>query len=396
MKRLITLLLIFASVISQAAKKTDEGRWSATWAAAPQFAALKEMPAQGGLNDCSVRQIIHVSAGGEAVRLRLSNRHSTEPVVIRSVYIADAGEMERIDVKSARYLTFNKHRNVVIEKGKEVTSDALKFNLKPLQRLSITINYASSPKEGTAHLGSRTTSFIIKGVSKPKSDFTHAARIDHWYNIAALDVYGTEKEVIAILGNSITDGRGSTTNLQDRWTDVFAEELHKFHPNSAVVNLGIGGNCVLRGGLGDPALKRYQADILEQTGVKKVILFEGINDIGGSKDNSEKVAYELITALENMANEAHKHGLKVYGATITPMKGCFYYTHFHEAARLTVNEWIRKAKCFDGVLDFDRAMRNPADPHALRKDMQVDWLHPNPLGYRVMGRYAAEVMKQTF
>lgn len=384
---------MLATIASHAATRLEGGHWSATWAAAPQYASANEMPAGSGLNDCALRQIIHVSAGGDAVRLRLSNRHSAEPVVIRSVYIADAGEMERIDVKTARFLTFNKRYALVLEKGAEVTSDAVKFNLKPLQRLAITINYASSPKEGTAHLGSRTTSYIIKGVAKPKSDFTKAERIDHWYNISALEVYGPQKDVIAVLGNSITDGRGSTTNMQNRWTDVFAEQLHRFDPHKAVLNLGIGGNCVLRGGLGEPALKRYRADILEQTGVKKVILFEGINDIGGSKGNSEQVAEELIKALQSMAEEGRRHGLKVYGATITPIKHSQYFSYFHDAARQTVNDWIRTAKCFDGVLDFDRLMRDPSDPQALRKDLQDDWLHPNAQGYKVMGEYAAEVMK---
>lgn len=381
-------------MLTQAKDTVDSGRWSATWTAAPQHAALNEMPADGGLNGCALRQIVHVSAGGDVVRLRLSNRHSTEPVVIKSVYIADAGEKEAINAKTATYLTFNGRRNVTLEQKSETTSDAVKFNLKPLQRLSITINYVSSPKEATAHLGSRTTSYIINGEAKPKTDFSKAARIDHWYNIAAVDVQGSPKDVIAIIGNSITDGRGSTTNMQNRWTDVFAEQLHKHDAEKAVLNLGIGGNCVLQGGLGEPAVKRYKADILDQSGVKRVVLFEGINDIGGSKGNSEAVANKLIEALKDLATQAKAKGLKVYGATITPIKNSFYYSYFHEAARQTVNDWIRKAEVFDGVIDFDKAMRDPSDPQALRKDLQEDWLHPNAAGYKVMGEYAAEVMMQ--
>jgi len=380
-------------MLAQAKSTVDDGQWSATWAAAPQHAALNEMPADGGLNNCAVRQIVHVSAGGDVVRLRLSNRHSTEPVVIKSVFIADAGEMDKIDDKTARFLTFNKRKNVTIGQGAEATSDPVKFNLKPLQRLSITINYVSSPNEATAHLGSRTTSYIIKGVAKPASDFSNAARIDHWYNIAAVDIKGEPKDVIAVLGNSITDGRGSTTNMQNRWTDIFAEQLHKRDQQKAVLNLGIGGNCVMQGGLGEPAVKRYKADILNQAGVKKVILFEGINDIGGSQNDYEGVANRLIAALKDLATQAKNRGLKVYGATITPIKNSFYYTHFHEAVRQTVNDWIRAEKLFDGVIDFDKRMRDPADPQALRKELQEDWLHPNAAGYRVMGEYAAEVMK---
>lgn len=395
MKRLTLLLLVMIAVVGKAENEADAKQWCATWAAAPQLAAEKEMPADGGLNNCSVRQIIHVSAGGEVIRLRLSNRHSTEPVVIKSVYIADAGEMEAIERKTAKYVTFDKHKNVTLEQKSETTSDPIKFHLKPLQRLSITINYVSSPKEATAHLGSRTTSYILKGESKPKSDFSQAAHIDHWYNIAAVDVYDEAKDVIAVIGNSITDGRGSTTNQQNRWTDIFAEQLHKSDASKAVLNLGIGGNCVIRYGLGEPAVKRFKADILEQSGVKKVILFEGVNDIGGSKGNSEAVAAELIKTLESMVLQAKERGLKVYGATITPFGKSFYWSNFHEAARQEVNEWIRKADCFDGVIDFDKLMSDPADARALQEAMQEDWLHPNAAGYRKMGEYAAEVIKQT-
>lgn len=395
MKRLALLLLIMISVVVGATNKADSRQWCATWAAAPQLAAEKEMPADEGLNNCALRQIIRVSAGGDVIRLRLSNRHSTEPVVIKSVYIADAGELEAIDTKTVKYVTFNKSKNVTLKQKSETTSDPVKFHLKPLQKLSITINYVSSPKEATAHLGSRTTSFILKGEAKPKTDFSNAARIDHWYNIAAVDVFDTEKDVIAVIGNSITDGRGSTTNQQNRWTDIFAEQLHKSDPSKAVLNLGIGGNCVMRYGLGEPASKRFKADILEQSGVKKVIIFEGVNDIGGSKGNSEAVANELIKTLESMALQAKERGLKVYGATITPFGKSFYWSNFHEAARQEVNEWIRKADCFDGVIDFDKLMSDPADAHTLQKEVQDDWLHPNAAGHKKMGEYAAEVMKQT-
>jgi len=392
-KIMMALFLTAAMQPAQAQGTTPDGQWCATWAAAPQHAAPNEMPADGGLNGCALRQVIHVSAGGDVVRLRLSNRHSTEPVEIKSVFIADAGQMEQIDAKTAKFLTFNGRRSTSIAQGDEIVSDDVHYPLKPLQRLSITINYTSSPKEATAHLGSRTTSYIIKGVAKPKTDFSKAARIDHWYNIAAVDVYAEPKDVIAVIGNSITDGRGSTTNMQNRWTDILAEQLHKTDPTKAVLNLGIGGNCVMRGGLGEPAVKRFEKDILKQAGVKKVVIFEGINDIGGSDGNSEQVAKRLIEALQGMAQQAKAKGLKVYGATITPMKHSFYYTHFREAARQTVNDWIRTAKCFDGVVDLDSAMRDPADPQALRKEWQEDWLHPNATGYKAMGEFAVEVLK---
>lgn len=392
MKRLLSSLLILLTAIAVNAQGNPK-QWSATWAAAPQHAAEKEMPTDGGLNNCALREIVHVSVGGDVVRLKLSNRHGSEPVVIKSVFIADAGEMEKINARTAKYLTFNGKKNVTIGEKGEVTSDAVKFNLKPLQRLSITINYISSPKEATAHLGSRTTSYIIKGEAKPKSDFSKAQRIDHWYNIAAIDVYGEPKDVIAVIGNSITDGRGSTTNEQNRWTDIFSGELHKSDPDKAVLNLGIGGNCILRNGLGEPAVKRFDADILQQSGVKRVVIFEGVNDIGGSNGNSEAIATELIKTIEDLANKVKARGLKVYGATITPFGKSFYDSPFHEAARLVVNEWIRKASCFDGIIDFDQAIRAPANPHTMQADMHDnDWLHPNAKGHQKLGTFAAECL----
>lgn len=390
MKKLLLFILMSAATIAQA--QNDALQWCATWAAAPQHAAEKEMPADGGLNNCALRQTVHVSIGGSTVRLRLSNRHSSEPVSIKSIYIADVVDKEKINVKTAKYVTFNGKKNVVIAGKAEITSDAVKFPLKSLQLLSVTVNYISSPKEATAHLGSRTTSYIIKGEAKPTSDFSKAQCIDHWYNIAALDVYGEAKDVIAVLGNSITDGRGSTTNKQNRWTDFFAEALHKSSPQKAVLNLGIGGNCVMRGGLGEPAVKRYKADILDQSGLSTVVIFEGVNDIGGSKGNSEAVASELIKTIEDLAMQAKSRGLKVYGATITPFGKSFYYSFFHEAARQEVNKWIRTAKCFDGVIDFDKLVRDPSMPHALQADLQEDWLHLNPRGYEKMGVYAAECL----
>lgn len=393
MKKLFLSLLIMLTAIAVNAQ-SDSKQWSATWAAAPQHAAENEMPTDGGLNNCALRQIVHVSVGGDIVRLKLSNRHSTEPVVIKSIFIADADEMEKISAKTAKYITFNGKKNVTIAEKAEVTSDAVKFNLKPLQRLSITINYVSSPKEATAHLGSRTTSYIIKGEANPNSDFSNAQRIDHWYNISALDVYAKQNDVIAVIGNSITDGRGSTTNMQNRWTDIFAEELHKSNPNIAVLNLGIGGNCVMRNGLGEPAVKRFNADILQQSGVTKVIIFEGVNDIGGSEGDSLVIATELTKAIEGLANQAKAKGLKVYGATITPFGKSFYDSPSHEAARLVVNEWIRNATCFDGIVDFDKAMRDPDNPHAMQADKHDnDWLHPNAKGHKLLGTFAAESLR---
>ena len=359
------------------------------------------MPQTTELTDCSVREIIHVSFGGKQLRMQFSNEFSKEPVEIKSVYIANltADENGRNDLpgtdytaivkKSVRYLTFNGKRNVTIDAGQAIFSDATNFNLQPLQRLSIT--------NATSHRGSRTTSYIMKGEAKPGKKFVTFEKLDHWYSISALDVNGEGNECIPAIGNSITDGRGTTTNLQNRWTDIANEHLIGRQNNPAgieygVVNLGIGGNCVLNGGLSEPAVKRFERDVMSQRNFKYIIIYEGINDIGGSNGRSEQVAHELMDAYKRFIKTAHERGVKVLMATILPFGKSFYDegNWFKEAARQTVNQWIRTSKDIDGVIDFDEVMRDPQNPLQLREEWQEDWLHPNAKGYEVMGRYAAE------
>lgn len=375
----------------------QEKDWTGTWATAVEYTGKGDMPARS-LSNRSVRNVIHVSVGGESMRLQLSNVFGNAPVDIQSVFIADAKELCDIDVKTAKYLTFNGKKSVTIEAGKDLFSDEIKYNLKPLQRLAITICYGKqTPEHATSHRGSRTTSYIVDGIAKPKTSFQDAGeKVDHWYNIAALDVKAdVNTPVVACLGNSITDGRGTTTNLQNRWTDRMAEALDG---KVGVLNLGIGGNAVLRGGLSEPALVRFDRDILAQRGVNHLIIYEGVNDIGGARENSPKDnsiarANELIEAYKTMTEKAHKAGMKVYLATICPFKGNNYYTFFHEACRQTVNEWIRTQKVADGVIDFDKEVRSESDPAQLKKELSDDWLHLNPAGYEVMGKVAAKAIK---
>ena len=393
---LTALLLTFAGMGSVLA----DG-WVGTWATAPEFTGPGDMPQQTTLTNNSIRQIVHVSIGGDVLRLQLSNEFSREPVEIRSIYIADVlatderGETQNqpqgvgIASKSVKYLTFNGKRNVTIEGGKALFSDELAYNLKPLQRLAITINYGSTPQNATSHRGSRTTSYIMTGESRPKKPFVVAEALDHWYNIAAIDVKAEGRTCWAALGNSITDGRGTTTNLQNRWTDICAEALGG---EVSILNLGIGGNCVLRGGLSEPALKRFDRDIMGQRGMTGIIIFEGVNDIGGSR-SVEQTYKELIEAYESFISKARAAGLKVVGATITPIGNSMYWSYFHEALRQTVNEWIRTSGKFDAVIDFDQVLSDPQRPTWMRADYQFDWLHPNADGYKAMGLKAAEVLK---
>jgi len=229
----------------------------------------------------------------------------------------------------------------------------------------------------------------LTGNNPTVTDFTWAVTTEHWYVINGIDVEApATSSCIAILGNSITDGRGSTTNMQNRWPDLLAEKLLA-NPGTrqvGVLNLGIGGNCVLKDCLGPAGVNRYGREILRQAGVKSVIIFEGVNDIGGVRnaDAAASVAKGLIEAYKLMIDSAHSRGLKIYGATITPFKGNGYYNQFSESCRNEVNGWIRTSGKFDAVFDFDYVVRNPADTISLMSSFQNDGLHPDVAGFKKM------------
>ena len=395
-RKILLVLLLFITLTIQA----QQPHWVGTWACAPQTVDKSFMPYNNQMTNRSVRQVVKVSIGGNVIRLQLSNELSSEPVEITSVYIAKAGNGPEIYKTSAKYLQFGKKRQVVIPAGKAVFSDALKFKLQPLERVSITINYLKAPKEPTVHMGSRTTSYILRGVTNSYTDFTTAFKEDHWFNISAIDVLDATASSIAILGNSITDGKGSTTNAQDRWPDFLSAALNNgagFNlfkvGKTGILNLGIGNNRILSVGLGAPGKERFDRDILAQRGLRAVIIFEAINDIGTST-NPDETARKLVEAYQVMIKKARQRGLKVYMGTITPFRGCRgYFTEEREEARKIVNSWIRTTHEIDGFIDFDALMRDPSAPEQLRREWQIgDWLHPNPLGYKQMGEYAARFL----
>lgn len=397
MKRLLVFLMMFCALSTYSLAQN----WVGTWATAPQTVVRSFMPYNNCMTNRSVRQVVKVSIGGNVIRLKLSNIYSMQPVEIRSIYIAHAKDSFAIDAKTAQYFKFGNSYKTVIPAGKQIVSDALKFNLRNLERVAITINYTSAPKVPTVHMGSRTTSYIMKGVTNAHSNFEKAFRENHWYNISGIDVYtmSNNMSAIAIIGNSITDGKCSTDNAQNRWPDVMSEMLQLKHKitNQGVLNLGIGNNRVtVPGGFGALAKERFDRDILMQNGVKKVIIFEGVNDIGAARNgNSETVARQIIESIQGMVKKAKARKMKVYLGTITPFKGAGYYTHFHEAARLYVNDWIRsQARNVDGILDFAKLLQDPNDDRRMKREYASnDWLHPNPTGYKAMGIYAADIVK---
>lgn len=388
LNRTFTTILLLASTLFST--QLHAQNWVGTWTTAQQIVEPHNLPPAPGLSGNSIREIVQISVGGKKLRVKFSNEFGKQPLVINAAEIAIAlngGSSPEINEKSTRTLTFQGKQNITIEPGKIVVSDAIRLKVANRQNLAITIHYGDCDnKLVTGHPGSRTTSYLAEGNT---TDFSAAAKTDHWYTICGIDIVGNKKtRAVAILGNSITDGRGSTTNQQNRWADNLSRALlaSSFSKDVAVLNLGIGGNCVLRGGLGPTGSKRYDRDILQQEGVKYIIIFEGINDLGGSR-NGEETANGLIEAYRKMIAEAHAKGIKIYGGTITPFKGNNYYTPEHEAARTKVNEWIRNSGEFDAVIDFDLIMRDPHNPEALQSRFlyENDWLHPNADGYKTMG-----------
>lgn len=378
--------------ITKTNEKSKTEYWVGSWATAQMLVEPNNMPPAPGLTDNTLRQIIRVSIGGKRMRMRFSNIFSDEVTVLKSVSVANVIEGEKIDPKTQKNLSFDGKAGVTMNPKQEVFSDSFDFALQPGQLLAITIHYGATSQKTSGHPGSRTTSYILKGDNLNNVDFEGAIKTDHWYTIMGLDVLATKNSgTIVCLGNSITDGRGSGTNKQNRWTDILSNRLlaNKETENIGVLNLGIGGNNVIWGGLGPTALDRFDRDVLHQEGVKWLVLLEGINDIGGLKqaEDAPAKAQQLIDAYKVMIDKSHARGIKVYGCTILPFAKSFYDAPFKQEARDIVNEFIRsKNSGFDAIIDFDKIMvSEPSSKTILSNMHDNDFLHPNELGYKRMG-----------
>lgn len=388
--RIPTLVFAFFILVCCARSQTKE-IWVGTWATAPQLVEPHNMPPDPGLNNNTLRQIVRVSVGGSCIRVKLSNEFSTNPVTIKKVQIAVSTGRSSIDTSTIKYLTFNGMAEITIAPQTFVTSDPVHFNLKQRSDLAITVFFGQTSPDVTGHPGSRTTSYLIAGDHVSSSVLTGATETDHWYVIRGIDVRTNKKAAaVVILGNSITDGRGSGTNKQNRWPDILSERLLN-NPGTqhvAVLNQGIGGNCVLKQCLGPSAIDRFERDVLNQCGTRWLIVLEGINDIGQAADSSNamQVVSDLINAYTLMIDKAHSRGILVYGATILPFGRSFYDTSFRQKARDRVNAWIRTSGRFDAVIDFDKVMRDPNDSTLIKPGLHTgDFLHPNEEGYKIMG-----------
>jgi len=272
-------------------------------------------------------------------------------------------------------------------------SDALDFHLAPLSDVAVTIHLNGAPDAITTHPGSRATSYLTAGDSVSAVDVPTATQVEHWYFLNGIDVLAPSSgAAVVTLGDSITDGKGSTTNGNTRWPDDLARRLHanKNTAEVAVLNEGIGGNRLLHDVAGPNALARLDRDVLTQSGVRWLIVFEGVNDIGTvryarSRNEQPASAQDLIAAYEQIILRAHAHNIRVYGATITAIGESFYSTPEAEAERQAVNKWIRTSGQFDAVIDLDATTRDARNPSKLSLAADGgDHLHPSDAGYRMI------------
>lgn len=373
-----------------------DGHWVATWGTAPQLTEPGNLPPVP-LANSTLRQFVRTSIGGKHLRVRFSNNYGTDSVTINAASLALAPSSASsgngdIFPSTAKGLTFRGAPGVVIPRGEAVFSDPIDFDVAAITNLAVSIYFGSiSATTINGHPGSRTTSFIQASNVITAASLPAASKTKHWYILTGIDVLAdAASRTIAILGDSITDGRGSTDDGNNRWPDILAERLATNAPTAGVgvVNLGIGGNAVF-GGLGPAAVNRFDRDILGQSGVRYMIIFEGVNDIG-SGASSMTTATNIVNAFIQFGNKAKARGILAYGATITPFGGNGYYSVLHEQERQYVNAWIRTNTVFDGVIDFDAAVRDPVDPTKFKAEFYPgvnanDWLHLNVLGYQAMG-----------
>jgi lysophospholipase L1-like esterase len=372
--------------------------WVGSWAAAVQITEPNNALSPESLTGATLRQIVHLSVGGSRIRLRVSNAFGTAPLHLLAVHVArpSSPASSRIDPGSDRAVTFNEREDVLIPPGAEYLSDPLDYSVAALSDLAITMQIETAPGQQTGHPGSRATSYLANN-SPASSVELQAQSIEHWYFLSGVDVSSSYQDrAIVILGDSITDGHGATTNGNDRWPDVLAARLQGSSSTRtvAVLNAGIGGNRLLADGLGPNILARFDRDVLARTGVRYLIVLEGINDIGQLTRTSvatdaqhEDMVRRMIGVYQQIILRAHAQGIEVIGGTIMPFAGSGYYHPgpSNEGDRQMLNVWIRAPGHFDAIVDFDRITADATQPDRLRPEYDCgDHLHPSPAGYRAM------------
>jgi lysophospholipase L1-like esterase len=389
-------LIVFLAVVSCAAgagAQDHQTHWVGTWATSPVSATNK-----GGefAQDSTLREIVHVSVGGPSVRIVLSNEFGTKSLNVGGAQVAPSTGNGTIQAGSGLAVTFSGHEGIVIPAGALAVSDPVAMKLRALSDLAVSLYLpAQTVDTVTHHSFADATNYEADGNQMAAASLTTPHEVSSWQFLKGVDVEAPAKgehAAIVAFGDSITDGAHSSRDANARWPDVLARQLEadKGTAGLGVLNEGIGGNRILHDGTGPNALARFDRDVLAQDGVKYLIILEGINDIGAAQNpvNPHDVvtADDLIAGIAQMAARAHIHGIKVFGATLTPYVGAKYESPAGEQMRQAVNQWIRTTKDLDGVIDFDKATLDPAHPGVyLPADDSGDHLHPSDAGYKAMG-----------
>jgi lysophospholipase L1-like esterase len=384
-------------VCSVATGDTAGQHWVTTWSTSN---VASDRPAT--FSNQTIRNIVHTTVGGSAVRLRLSNTFGTRAIRFDAVFVGLRLEGAALVAGSNHPVTFGESRAIAIPEGAEALSDPVVLPVGSQQDLAISLFTAGETGPATVHGSAFQTNYVSDPGNFAAADSAAAftKTTGSWFFVSAVDVLASPevKGAVVALGDSITDGASARPDKNERWTDVLERRLLAGHHEIAVLNAGIGGNRVLTSSpcWGVNALARLGRDVLAQAGIEAVILFEGTNDIGQPDTPSGNIgrclsrtqvtADEIISGYQQIIARTHARGLKIFGATILPYQGFAAWTTQGEAKRVAVNQWIRTPGSFDGVIDFDAALRDPANPARLAPQYDSgDHLHPGTAGHEAMG-----------
>jgi lysophospholipase L1-like esterase len=393
-----------ASFLLLGTAHAQQVHWARSWSASPQgpTPALGSFAATPRFHDQTIRQIVRLSGGGVELRVRFTNEFGSGRVEIRSAHVAVAGEGGAIQPGSDHVLTFGGEAAATMQPGTPLLSDPVKVSVPALSRLAISIYLPGTVDTCTCHRTAMQTAYVVTGDQTAAATVPGAEALQTRVLLSAVEVASHKPAAtIVILGDSITDGVGSTPDDNRRWPDLLAERLVRSH--QAVVNVsneGISGNRIVSDGQGESALARFDRDVLATPGVAYVIVFEGINDIGAAysppiqgpmaeyfkrQPGPPVSAKDMIAAYRQLIGRAHAQGVKILGATIAPYEGAAYASAEGEAQRQLVNAWIRTSSAFDAVLDFDAVLRDPAHPARIRDGLHAgDHLHGSDAGYKAI------------
>jgi lysophospholipase L1-like esterase len=388
---LASLLLIPFLVAPSASAGKSDTHWVGTWSSAPYSIGNAN---NHFADDTTLREIVHVSIGGSSLRIVLSNAFGTTNLKIGGANVALAGTGGAIKGTAVPAL-FHGQPTVEIPAGAEIVSDPIALDLQPLSDLAVSIFVPGQTIANiTQHGFADATNYQLSGSQLTSPDFAGATTVRSWQFLKTVEVLAASSDVAAIVafGDSITDGAHSTVDKNMRWPDILARRLRadKKTAHLAVLNEGIGGNHVLHDSSGGPnALARFDRDVLDQSGVKYLIILEGINDIGHAygpdKPDNPITAEQLEMALSQLIDRAHAHGIKVFGATLTPYVGAKYASPEGEKVREAENDFILHSGKFDGVIDFAKATADPTDATRFATTAgSADSLHPGDSGYQSM------------